>query len=559
MVIETCLNPARLSAMKAAGLWRDVTLLDYLQAAVRAHPDKLAVTALEVASGRQRSCTYRQLDRLSRRAAAGLTAMGVSAGDVVSLLLPNCIEFVVVHLGCLRCGAVTNPLMPFLRHRELAFMLGLAESKLLVAPNRFRGFDYQPMIESLRPELPALADYLLVGGDGEHSFEKRLRDRRWEDEEQASRRAQRRVSPDDVIEILYTSGTTGEPKGVMHTSNTLLSGVPFFCRRLGLGADDVVLMASPLAHQTGFIYGIVVAITLGAKCVLQDIWDAATAARLIEDEGVTYTMASTPFLADLTEEAARGRWHLQTFRVFLSAGAPIPWVLVQAARERLGAHILSGWGMTENGSVTSTAPEDAEDKGVYTDGRAFESMELRVVDDQKRVLPAGVTGRLEVRGAGNFVGYLKRPESYAVDADGWFDTGDLARMDADGYVRITGRLKDIIIRGGENIPVVEIENLLFRHPAVREAAIVAMPDPRLGERACAFVTLREGQSLSFEEMVAFLEKQNVAKQYFPERLEVLTAMPRTASGKIQKFRLREMTRDASASPLLNPLVARVLP
>jgi cyclohexanecarboxylate-CoA ligase len=540
MVIATNLDTSRIAATKATGLWRDRTVLDDLDAAVRANPDKIAITALDVTSGRQRSCSYRQLDRLSCRVAAGLAAAGVKAGDVVSVQLPNCIEFVIVHLACLRCTAVTNALMPFLRHRELAFMLGLAESKVLIAPSRFRGFDYQPMIEGLRADLPALADYLLVGGEGEHSFEGRLLERRWEDERDLL--ADRKLSPDDVIEILYTSGTTGEPKGVMHTSNTMLSGVPFFCRRLNLGADDVVLMASPLAHQTGFIYGMVVAIALGAKLVLQDIWEAATAARLIQDEGVTYTMASTPFLADLAEEAARGRWDLKTFRVFLSAGAPIPWSLVKAAREHLGAHVLSGWGMTENGAVTTTSPGDPEEKGVYTDGRPLESMELRVVDEQKRTVPPGTIGRLEARGAGNFVGYLKRPEYYAVDADGWFDTGDLARMDAEGYLRITGRAKDIIIRGGENIPVVEIENLLFRHPAVREVAIVGMPDQRLGERACAFVTLRDEQTLSFNDMVTYLQEQNVAKQYFPERLEVLSEMPRTASGKIQKFHLREMTR-----------------
>jgi len=540
MTIETCLTPERVAAMKAAGLWRDVTVLDYLDAAVAAHPDKIAVTALEVASGRQESITYRQLDTLSRRVAAGMAAMGVKAGDVVSMQLPNRVEFIILHLACLRCGAVTNALMPFLRHRELGFMLGLAESKLLVAPRRFRDFDYQPMVESLRPQLPALADYLLVGGEGEHGFEQRLLEYRWEEETVS--RSLRPAAPDDVIEILYTSGTTGEPKGVMHTSNTMLSGLPFFCRRLGLDSETVVLMASPLAHQTGFIYGMVVAIMLGAKCVLQDVWNPAAAARLIQDEGVTYTMASTPFLADLTEEAGRGRWDLRAFKVFLSAGAPIPWALVQAARERLGAHVLSGWGMTENGAVSTTTPDDPEEKGVYTDGRALESMELRVVDDQKRVVPPNTIGRLEARGAGNFVGYLKRPEYYAVDADGWFDTGDLARIDAEAYIRITGRAKDIIIRGGENIPVVEIENLLFRHPSVHEVAIVGMPDARLGERACAFVTLRGDTTLTFNEMVEFLEKQNVAKQYFPERLEVLNEMPRTASGKIQKFRLREMVR-----------------
>lgn len=528
--------------MKASGLWRDRTMLDYLAAAVAVNPDKIAITALDVATGQHRSCTYRQLDRLSKRVAAGLTVMGVETGDVVSIQLPNCIEFVVLHLACLRCAAVTNPLMPFLRQRELGFMLGLAESKILVAPRRFRDFDYQPMLETLGAELPSLVDYLLVGGEGDHSFEQRLLNRRWEDEY----RSDRPLSPDSVIEILYTSGTTGEPKGVMHTSNTLLSGVPFFCRRLDLGADDVVLMASPLAHQTGFIYGMIVSMVLGAKCVLQDIWKPDIAARLIQDEGVTYTMASTPFLSDLTDEAARHGWDFKTFRIFLSAGAPIPSSLVKAAGERLGAHVLSGWGMTENGLVTSTLPADPEEKGIYTDGCAFESMQLRVVDNDKRVLPRDTVGHLEVRGAGNFVGYLKRPEYDAFDADEWFDTGDLARMDADGYIRITGRVKDVIIRGGENIPVVEIENLLYRHPAIREVAIVGTPDPRLGERACAFVTLRGGQALTLADMLAYLEQQKVAKYYFPERLEVLTEMPRTASGKIQKFRLREMVQSRAS-------------
>jgi cyclohexanecarboxylate-CoA ligase len=538
MTVSTRLTPARIAAIKASGLWRDQTLLDYLHDAVAANPDKIAVTAVEVASGRQRTCTYRQLDRLSNRVAAGLMAMGVQAGDVVSIQLPNSIAFIVLHLACLRCAAISNPLMPFLRHRELSFMLELAETKILIAPKRFRDFDYQPMIESLSAELPGLADYFLLGGEGDRSFEQRFLDRRWEDEHPSDRT----LSPDSVIEILYTSGTTGEPKGVMHTSNTLLSGVPFFCRRLGLSPDDVALMASPLAHQTGFIYGMIVSIALGAKCVLQDIWKPDVAARLIQDEGVTYTMASTPFLSDLTEEAARDCWDFKTFRIFLSAGAPIPSSLVEAAGERLGAHVLSGWGMTENGLVTSTLPGDPAEKGIYTDGCAFESMELRVVDNDKRVLPRDTVGRLEVRGAGNFVGYLKRPEYNAFDADEWFDTGDLARMDADGYIRITGRLKDVIIRGGENIPVVEIENLLYRHPAIREVAIVGTPDARLGERACAFVTLRSGEALTLADMLGYLEQQKVTKHYFPERLEVLKEMPRTASGKIQKFRLREMVQ-----------------
>ncbi len=542
MQIETCLTSARIAASKAAGFWQDATLLDHLDSAVRSHPDKIAVTSLETASGRQRSCSYRQLDRLSRRVAVGLIGMGLEKGDVVSVQLPNCVEFVVTHLACLRCGAITNPLMPFLRERELRFMLGLAETKLAIAPRCFRGFEYEGMMQALRAQLPLLSGYLLVGRDGERSFETELSDRRWEDEMPPVDWTARAPSPNDVVQILYTSGTTGEPKGVMHTSNTLLSGLPLFARRLGLGTDDVVLMASPLAHQTGFMYGMMLAIMLGAKCVLQDIWNAEVAARLIHDEGATYTMASTPFLADLTEEARRRRFDFASLRVFLSAGAPIPRSLVQSARALLGAHILSGWGMTENGSVTTTAPEDSEDHSVNTDGRAFASMELRIVDTAGKQLPPDREGHLQVRGAGNFVGYLKRPDRYDVDAEGWFETGDLARMDADGYIRITGRAKDIIIRGGENIPVVEIENLMYRHPAVRDVAIVGIADARLGERACAFVTLRPGHTLTLPEVTDFLETQKVARQYFPERLVLLDDMPRTPSGKIQKFHLREAAR-----------------
>src|SRR5690606_18989210 len=267
---------------------------------------------------------------------------------------------------------------------------------------------------------------------------------------------------------------------------------------------------------------------LGAKLVLQDIWNAEEAARLIQDEGVTYTMGATPFLADLTNSAAVERYDLSSFRTFVSAGAPIPRVLVERATRRLGAFVHSGWGMTENGYVTGTRREDPPEKVFGTDGVPIRGMEVRVVDHDGRPLPAGEEGRLQARGSSNFVGYLKRPDRYDTDAEGWFETGDLARMDADGYIRITGRAKDIIIRGGENIPVVEVEELLYRHPAIQDAAIVGMPDARLGERGCAFVTLKPGARLTFEEMIAFLEEQRMAKQYLPERLEIVEEMPRTA-------------------------------
>jgi cyclohexanecarboxylate-CoA ligase len=215
---------------------------------------------------------------------------------------------------------------------------------------------------------------------------------------------------------------------------------------------------------------------------------------------------------------------------------------VERAVARLRCAVISAWGMSETGSVTTTRPDDVPEKIFGTDGVALHGMEVRVVDEGGNPRPVNTEGNLQCRGIGNFVGYFKRPDVSAADADGWFDTGDLATMDADGYIRITGRSKDIIIRGGENIPVVEIEELVYRHPAVQSAAIVAMPDERLGERCCLFVVLQPGATLSFDEIVAHLDRNHVAKHYFPERLEILPELPRTASGKIQKYVLRERAR-----------------
>jgi cyclohexanecarboxylate-CoA ligase len=215
---------------------------------------------------------------------------------------------------------------------------------------------------------------------------------------------------------------------------------------------------------------------------------------------------------------------------------------VRRAEERLRLRVISAWGMTENGAATMTRPDDPPDKVVETDGHAIPGMEVRVVNESGELAATGSEGRLQARGMGNFVGYLKKPEAWDTDDEGWFHTGDLARMDAEGYIRISGRSKDILIRGGENVPVTEVEGLLYNHSAIADVAIVGMPDPRLGERGCAFATLRPGLNLSLEEMCVFLEEQKMAKQYFPERLEILSEMPRTPSGKIQKFKLREIAK-----------------
>jgi cyclohexanecarboxylate-CoA ligase len=406
---------------------------------------------------------------------------------------------------------------------------------VFVAPAAFRGFDHQALARELGKALPATR-VLVCGGAGDDSLERAL------PEANEARRFERgaRLRPNDVTQLLYTSGTTGESKGVLHTSNTLLSAVLSYTERMRLGAQDVIFTPSPLAHQLGFCYGMLMALVLGVPLVLADLWRPQRAAQLIEANGATFTFAATPFLADLAalprENARLGR-----LRLFASSGAPIPPAVAQAGRERLGVSVAACWGMTECCSVTITPPDGS--RATESDGRALANGEVRIVDSSGRELPPGRIGALQVRGASLFVGYLKRPQLYQLDEQGWFDTGDLAHMDAEGYIRICGRSKDVIIRGGENIPVVEIEAALYRMPEVADAALVAMPDARLQERACAFVTLRARATLDLATLCERLAREGFSKHFWPERLELLAEMPRTPTGKIQKYMLRELAKD----------------
>jgi len=549
MHFDAVLLPPRRARMIAQGLWHDRTINDNLDACVAACPDKLALTALRVETGELRRFTYRELARMADRIAVGLTRLGVGGNAIVACQLPNWWQFTLTYLACSRIGAVMNPLMHIFRERELSFMLQHGEAKVVIAPKVFRGFDFEKMITDLKPSLPHLQHVVAVGGQGANSFEALLSGPEWENAPDAQDILTRsRPGPDDVTQLIYTSGTTGEPKGVMHSANTLMSNIIPYAQRLHLDAEDVILMASPMAHQTGFMYGLMMPIMLKASAVLQDIWEPKKAIELIRGERVTFTMASTPFLTDLArtvgEDVKAGGAGVPTLHTFLCAGAPIPGPLVEQARSALGARIVSAWGMSENGAVTLTLPEDPDTRPASTDGCPLPGVEVKVVDGDGQALPIVESGRLLLRACSNFGGYLKRPQLNGTDADDWLETGDLARIDAQGYIRITGRSKDVIIRGGENIPVVEIETLLYRHPAVAQAAIVAYPDERLGERACAVVVLKPGETLDLPTVVDYLKAQKVALQYIPERLEILGAMPATPSGKIQKFKLRDLMHSA---------------
>ncbi|MGD9601742.1 MAG: AMP-binding protein [Gammaproteobacteria bacterium] len=539
------LTAARVGNLTARGLWQNRLATDYLDDALARAPDALALVDHNSMDGSRTRLTYRELAARVDRIACALAALGIGRGDVVAVQLPNWWHYSAIYLACVRLGAVINPLMPIFRERELEFMLKLAEARLLIVPQTFRGFEYPAMVARLRPALPRLAHVRVVGGtDPATSFEATVLGEPWETRcDRAALFAAGRPAPDDVTEVMYTSGTTGEPKGVMHTANTLFCKALLASELFGFRRDDRIFMGSPVAHQTGFMYGCLLALYHHAACVLQDTWEPVTAAAVIARERCTITLGSTPFLRDLVHAPAIDPHAVACLRLFLCAGAPIPRVLVHAAAARYPAmYVMSAWGMTEMGIATATYPGDPAEKIFDTDGRALPHQAVRVIDDAGRAVPPGVEGRLQARCATTFVGYLKRPEAYGVDAEGWIETGDNARMDADGYIRITGRSKDLIIRGGENIPVVEVEELLYRHPAVADAAVVAMPDERLGERGCAFVTLKAGASLDFDGMIGYLTAARLIRQYLPERLEVIAEFPRTPSGKIQKFRLRELAR-----------------
>jgi cyclohexanecarboxylate-CoA ligase len=539
MAFETFLPQSRIEA--SSGLWPDRLPIDDLDAAVAKYPSRIAFVGWNSALRQEIRLTYAELGERVDKIALGLVRLGVGHGDVVAFQLPNWWEFTALFFACNRIGAAANPLMPIFRQRELRFMLGFGDAKVSVVPARWRGFDHMAMMREIRGDLPCLKHVFAVGGAGDDAFEHAFLDRPPVSAAEKRTFAPLRPKPNDVVELIYTSGTSGEPKAVMHTANTVLAPAHCFINDIPVTGEDVVFMGSPYAHQAGFLYGMLMPVMLATKTVALDLWSALEAASLIEREGATFSMGATPFLSDIVNLPSEPRARVsRTLRTWVCAGAPIPRVLVQRAKNEVDLDVLSCWGMTENAGLTITRKTDPQEKVFTTDGRALPGSEVRVVDDYKHPVAADTAGHLQARGITHFIGYHKKPQLNSIDAGGWFDTGDLATMDRDGYIRIVGRTKDLIIRGGENIPVADLENLIYRHPKVAECAVVAMPDDRLGERSCAFVIPKADMSLDLSELSRFLGQEGVAKQYWPERLELVPDMPRTPSGKIQKFRLREM-------------------
>lgn len=539
-------------------------LPELLRRWARHRPDDLALVDLR--EGSESRITWRELDERVDRAAATLLKSGVRPGEPVAYQLPNWAEFVEVSLAALRIGAVCCPLMPILRRREMAFALQCSGARVLVVAERFRNREHHREIASWLAENPSDAHlrHVLVVPAGPSTMEPLpVGDGvAWSDwrhatataRVDAAELARRRPAFDAVAQLLFTSGTTGEPKGVLHRQDRLAHAARLHIERIGLDGRDVLFVPSPLAHQTGFLYGMWLALTLGAPQVLQARWHPGTALRALDEHKITFVQAAAPFLADLLEEVGHGGRPPSTLRTYVCAGTALPHRLAQQAAVALGTTVCGSFGTTETCLGALSAPGDPAGSTRGTDGRAMPGVELRVTDDTGRVLGPGQEGHFQIRTPTGFVGYLDRPglTSEVWTPDRWYRTGDLAVIDDAGYVRITGRVKDVINRGGEKIPVAEIEELLHAHPCVAEAALVGTPDERLGERACAFVVLSPGTDLDLEALRHYLDQHQVSRHYWPERLETVRELPRNPVGKVQKFVLRQWARPDCPIPPEEP-------
>ena len=533
MKVTLTFNEQRRAAYRQQGLWGDASLADYWQQTARAMPDKIAVVDNHGAS-----YTYSALDHAASCLANWMLAKGIESGDRIAFQLPGWCEFTVIYLACLKIGAVSVPLLPSWREAELVWVLNKCQAKMFFAPTLFKQTRPVDLILPLQNQLPQLQQIVgvdkLAPATSSLSLSQILADN-------TPLTTAITTHGDELAAVLFTSGTEGLPKGVMLTHNNILASERAYCARLNLTWQDVFMMPAPLGHATGFLHGVTAPFLIGARSVLLDIFTPDACLALLEQQRCTCMLGATPFVYDLLNLLEKQPADLSALRFFLCGGTTIPKKVARECQQR-GIKLLSVYGSTESSPHAVVNLDDPLSRFMHTDGYAAAGVEIKVVDDARKTLPPGCEGEEASRGPNVFMGYFDEPEltARALDEEGWYYSGDLCRMDEAGYIKITGRKKDIIVRGGENISSREVEDILLQHPKIHDACVVAMPDERLGERSCAYVVLKAPHhSLSLEEVVAFFSRKRVAKYKYPEHIVVIEKLPRTVSGKIQKFLLRK--------------------
>lgn len=526
MIKPTHWDENRAKRYHASGEWAGQTLAQRFEEARRKGPAVAAVINNIVMS-------FESLEATAAAFGTSLLERGVQKGDVVSMQLPNWWEAAVVTLACSRIGAVLNPLQMIYRQSEIRFIMRQCGSKALIVPNEFRGTSYASIANEVAAEIQLEVTVIIARGAAKHSFENLLN---------APPSALATVSPNDVFLLLYTSGTTAAPKGVLHTHNTLMRSAEDLAVLFEVGDRDRVFMASPVTHITGLLLGFVMPWTRGAGTVLLDNWDPETALDLIVKHGCSFTGGAPPFIRGLIDSVQKRGMRPDQVPLVRGpcGGADVAPSLIRDAAHVLGARFTRIYGSTEGVTVTGSKSSDPFEYAAETDGLPLPGHEIIIVNERGEPARPGETGEVLVRGPSNFVGYFDAAlNADSFTADSFFRMEDLAQWDENGCIRIQGRKKDIIIRNGENIAAKEVEDLLLTNPLVKDVALVGVPDRDTGERACAYVVPTKGSKPTLDDLCRTLGQAQIAKQKYPEYIVLVDALPKTASGKVQKFKLRE--------------------
>ena len=524
--------PPLLSTMQHTGSYPELDAIDVTIANVfdRVSSERASTRA---AADDHMAVDYSQLRRSAAHWQGRLRRAGVRERDVVSVQLPNRWETLAILHAIWGLHAIANPITMINRDVELSAIFSDAAPRAVVTVDEHRGTEYGRQCASAA-ERVGIDPAILTIDDGPDTDEQVSALEHFSDST---------TDAETIALLMFTSGTTGKPKGVLHTHRTLLYEAQSIADVFRL-AGDRVFMPSPLAHITGLLYGAILPLLTEADVVLQDRWDARIALSTIERERCRFTVSATPFLRGLQDEYASSGLR-SSLRVFVCGGADIPASLVKEAGRTMGTHVARTYGSTEMPTLSIVHPEDPESMRFATEGTLIGAAKARITDAH------GDVGELEAIGPDLFAGYLDPGDNEpAFTADGWFRTGDLARIGEDGSITITGRSKDLIVRGGENISAKEVEDILITHPGVADVALVAVPDDVMGERVCAVIVATGATPPTLSELAKHLETAGIARQKAPEALLQVTTLPRTPSGKVQKFQLREQVAQAREAGLL---------
>ena len=481
--------------------------------------------------------TFGQLYRESRRAASAFLANGIQHGDVVAIWAPNRREWIAAAVGAQMAGAAITPLNTRLKGREAADILRRSRARLLISPGCFLGIDFPALLK--HATLPDLRSHLVFDAGGTEGWESFLASGLGPDDPLVDA-AMDSVSADDLSDIIYTSGTTGVPKGVLNTHGSTVGLFRDWAATVGLRRGDRYAIVNPFFHTFGYKAGWLACLLVGATLLPIAVFDAQQTAALIEQHGVTFLPGPPTIFQSLLAGQARHPRELSSLRVAVTGAASVPPILVQRMQQELHIEtVLTGYGMTECGTITLCRAGDSIERVANTCGRALPGLTIKCVDEWGREVRASQAGEILVRGYGVMRGYLDDPvaTAEAIDPQGWLHTGDIGVLDREGYLRITDRKKDIFITGGFNCYPAEIETLLCQHPAVEAAAVVGIPDERLGEVGKAYVVLRPGREVDASALTAWA-RDNMANYKVPRAVEFCPELPRNAAGKVLRSQLR---------------------